>query len=78
MVLILLQEMMLKSNGLDFGLLKVAPGGNGVEIRAWHRGRLPSKPIGRFQDVGMAAIQRLHQRLEVAVGWFGVFEIAPQ
>ena len=77
MVLILLQEVMLKSNGLVFGLLKVAPGGNGVEIRGGHRGRLPSKPIGRFQDVGMAAIQRLHQRLEVAVGWFGVFEIAP-
>ena len=77
MVLILLQEMMLKSNGLDFGLLKVAPGGNGVEIRVWHRGRFPSKPIGRFQDVGMAAIQRLNQRLEVAVGWLVVFEIAP-
>ena len=77
MVLILLQEVMLKSNGLVFGLLKVAPGGNGVEIRDGHRGRLPSKPIGRFQDVGMAAIQRLNQRLEVAVGWLVVFEIAP-
>ena len=78
MVLILLQKMMLKGNGLVFGLLKVAPGGNGVEIWGWHRGRLPAKPIGRFQDAGKAAIQRLHQRLEVAVGWFGVFEIAPQ
>ena len=76
MVLILLQEMMLKGNGLVFGLLKVAPGGNGVEIRGWHRGRLPSKPIGRFQNARMAAIQRLHQRLEVPVRWFGVFEIA--
>ena len=77
MVLILLQDMMLCSNDLVFGLLKVEPGGDGIEILGWHWGRLPSKPIGRFQDVGMAAIQRLHQRLEVAVGWFGVFEIAP-
>jgi len=77
MVLILLQEMMLKGNGLVFGLLKVAPGANGVEIRGWHLGLFRAKPIGRFQDVGMAAIQRLHQRLEVAVGWFGVVEIAP-
>ena len=77
MVLILLQEMMLKGNGLVFGLLKVAPGGDGVEIRGWHRCRLPAKPISRFQDVGMAAIQCLNQRLEVAVGWFRVFEIAP-
>ena len=76
-VLILLQKMMLKSNGLIFGLLKVAPGGNGVEIWGLHRSRFPSKPIGRFQNTGMAVIQRLNQRLEVAVGWFGVFEIAP-
>ena len=32
MLLKLLQEMMLKGNGLVFGLLKVAPGGDGVEI----------------------------------------------
>lgn len=78
MVLILLQEMMLKGNGLVFGLLKLAPGGNGVEIWGWHRSWFPSKSIGRFQDAGMAAIQRLNQHLEVAVRGFGVCEIAPQ
>ena len=60
MVLILLQEVMLQGNSLVFGLLKVVPGGNGVEIRDGHRGRLPAKPIGRLQDAGMAAIQCLN------------------
>ena len=69
---------MLKGNGLVFALLKVAPGGNGVEIRGYKWSLFPSKPVSRFQDGGMIAIQRLNQRLVMAVCWLVVLKITTQ